>query len=140
MLCDQLSPPIPLWGLFDLDPDGMRILKCYLYGSKTLAHEQECNLPEMKWIGLRYHHLLQTSHDSNMASYLTPRDRAVAVSILDSHEWRDEFGQVLPCLADCHVELQRMLLLNRKAEIQALDDLEGGVMTFLTEMMKEGVS
>ncbi|RVX66221.1 hypothetical protein B0A52_10148 [Exophiala mesophila] len=30
MVCDGLSPPVPLWGLFDLDPDGMRILKCYL--------------------------------------------------------------------------------------------------------------
>jgi len=124
--------------LFDWDPDGVRILKCYRYGSKALAREHNCNVPEMRWIGLKANDVISQenlAHDSYIP--LTMRDRAVAVSMLASEEWRDQSGVVLPGMGETLVELRRMLMLNRKAEIQILDDREGGLDGWLTKSLRK---
>jgi meiotic recombination protein SPO11 len=125
--------------LFDNDPDGIRILKCYLYGSKALAQEQVCILPEMEWIGLKSEDLVTFIGGENLSLPLSIplsiRDRAVAISMLSSEEWRDEEGYLLPGLNDCHVELRRMLWLNLKAEIQILDNVADGLYGWLTRKL-----
>lgn len=121
-----------MFGLFDNDPDGIRILKCYLYGSKALAQEQVCILPEIEWIGLKSEDLVTFIGGENLSLPLSTRDRAVAMSMLSSEEWRDEEGYLLPGLNDCHTELRRMLWLNLKAEIQILDDVADGLYGWLT--------
>lgn len=55
--------------------------------------------------------------------------------MLASKEWRDESGIVLPGLQEATLELQRMLMLNRKAEIQILDEREGGLEQWLTRRL-----
>lgn len=132
---DQCQAHATVFGLFDNDPDGIRILKCYLYGSKTLAQEQTCTLPELEWIGLKSEDLVTITDVENWSLSLSVRDRTAAVSMLNSEEWKDEEGRLLPMLNDCHVELQRMLWLNRKAEIQILDEMVGGLYGWLTRTL-----
>ncbi|KAL2394049.1 Meiotic recombination protein rec12 [Exophiala dermatitidis] len=123
-LADHAQTPIQISGLFDWDPDGIQILKCYLYGSKRLAQEHCCILPEMKWIGIRAHDIHRLDGATQESLPLSMRDRALARSMLASEEWRDELGEILPGLQEATVEIQRLLMLNRKAEIQILD--QGG--------------
>ncbi|KEF51453.1 uncharacterized protein A1O9_12370 [Exophiala aquamarina CBS 119918] len=134
-LVDQCQSNVPVFGLFDNDPDGIGILKCYLYGSKRSAREQSCIAPEMTWIGLKSEDLMAITGAGNSWLTLSMRDRNAATSMLNSGEWKDEEGQLLPGLRDCHAELQRMLWLNRKAEIQILDKLEGGLYAWLARTL-----
>ncbi|KIV86723.1 hypothetical protein PV11_02318 [Exophiala sideris] len=140
---DHSETPLPIFCLVDWDPDGIQILKCYLYGSKSLAREHVCNIPEMKWLGLKADDVAP-EHDAQIFMPLSMRDRVVALSMLASQEWRDGSGIVLPGLVAGVSELQRMLMLNRKAEIQTLDDREGGLRRWLTnrlafELEEDGV-
>jgi meiotic recombination protein SPO11 len=92
----------------------------------------------MRWIGLKANDVISQenlAHDSYIP--LTMRDRAVAVSMLASEEWRDQSGVVLPGMGETLVELRRMLMLNRKAEIQILDDREGGLDGWLTKRLRK---
>lgn len=116
-----------MFGLFDWDPDGIRIQKCYLYGSKNLAQEHECNIPEMRWFGLKAEDVVLSQQADDVSMALSQRDRMTAISMLASAEWQDEWGDVLPGLSEPATELRRMLMLNRKAEIQSLDETRGGL-------------
>ncbi|KAK5276918.1 endodeoxyribonuclease, partial [Exophiala xenobiotica] len=68
----------------------------------------------------------------NASMPLSMRDRAIALSMLTSGEWRDGSGTLLPGLEECTAELQLMLMLNRKAEIQILDESGNGLEEWLT--------
>ncbi len=128
---------IPIFGLFDWDPDGIRILKCYLYGSKTLAQEHGSNIPELRWIGLKAQDVITSQHSNDDVSMLlTKRDRVAAISMLASQTWNDDSEDVLPGLCEAISELRRMLMLNRKAEVQSLDETQGGLEDWLTEKLR----
>ena len=135
-LLDHAPLPIPVFGLFDWDPDGIRILKCYMYGSKNLAQEHGCNTPEIRWIGLEAEDVVSSEDSDNHSLHLTNRDRIAAVSMLASQEWQDDSGEMLPGLQEPVAELRRMLMLNRKAEIQSLDETQGGLGDWLTEKLR----
>ncbi|KAJ4510911.1 endodeoxyribonuclease [Exophiala dermatitidis] len=135
-LADHARTPIQIFGLFDWDPDGIQILKCYLYGSKRLAQEHCCILPEMKWIGIRAHDIHRLDGATQESLPLSMRDRALARSMLASEEWRDELGEILPGLQEATVEIQRLLMLNRKAEIQILDQGGGGFEQWLVGKLR----
>ncbi|EXJ93836.1 hypothetical protein A1O1_02229 [Capronia coronata CBS 617.96] len=136
---DHAHPPIPIFGLFDWDPDGIQILKCYLYGSKNLAQEHASIIPEMVWIGLKAEDIHASGPAHGVLLPLSMRDRALAVSMLGSAEWRDGEGEVLSGLQECTAQLQRMLKLGRKAEIQILDHGEGGLERWLITKLRDGV-
>ena len=136
-ILDHAPSPIPVLGLFDWDPDGVNILKCYLYGSKKLVQEHDCDIPEMRWIGLKAEDVVW-SHDADRVSMaLTQRDRVAASSMLASQEWQDDSKDTLPGLVEAVVQLRRMLILNRKAEIQSLDETSGGLVDWLTETLRD---
>lgn len=120
------SPPV--YGLADFDPDGVAILSTYKLGSKALAHENEGHsVPQLHWLGLRSEHLLLRNNDSQAAQgvmMLTPRDRRKAARMLE------EPGLEIEWLT----ELQRMLMLNMKAELQLLDAIPGGTIGLLEAM------
>ena len=63
---------------------------------------------------------------------LTPADRAKAQNMLEGMLVQ---GVVVPIVVDCRDELQRMLMLNMKAEIQALDSDAGAMMSWLEGKM-----
>ncbi|TLD25383.1 hypothetical protein PspLS_05403 [Pyricularia sp. CBS 133598] len=153
-------PRIPIYSLVDYDPDGIRILCTYKYGSSSLEHERQSAVNSIRWIGIRLsdvkqHHFRphnsilqdagsqiniethseldlgqvrsrrgfamsrQTAFEAN-TSQLTTRDRKLAhemvLKLSRSLETKGEHEQYLG-------ELQVMLMLNVKAEIQAVDNL-----------------
>jgi meiotic recombination protein SPO11 len=118
------SPPI--YAMVDFDPDGIAIFSTYKYGSRNLAHEtsQMC-LPHIQWLGLRSEHLLrgEGTHDDQGLLTLTARDGKKARSML---AW-----QVLEGDEDLRRELQVMLMLNIKAELQLLDATSDGMSKLL---------
>lgn len=116
------SPPV--YGLADFDPDGMAILSTYQHGSKALSHEREGHcVPQLRRLGLHSRHLFasgDTQADQGILA-LSARDRRKANSLLcDAGEecWRSD--------------LQTMLVLNMKAELQLLDGVPGAVDDLLT--------
>ncbi|KAI0183613.1 Spo11/DNA topoisomerase VI subunit A [Xylaria flabelliformis] len=159
------SPTLPMYGLVDFDPDGVRIMLTYKNGSRSLQHEENVTLSQLVWIGLRSHDVLehhkkwpQSAHtnqtydssrisSSQFASFhsgaspcrtrafspvevmlpLKTADRRLALRILSAVVGKDH--QVAESLDLIH-ELQVMLLLNTKAEIQAVDEA-GDLATWL---------
>jgi Fe-S cluster assembly ATPase SufC len=59
--------------------------------------------------------------------------------MLKNPEWRDSFSDALSGLERCSLELQRMLLLNQKAEIQVLDDIDGGLYEWVMLKIQHGL-
>jgi meiotic recombination protein SPO11 len=143
-VADQ-APHIPMFALVDLDPDGIAILSTYKYGSYRLAHEKVApqdtpglNLPNMQWLGVKRHHICRTpvgegDTDTNVMPELqgimrlTARDRTRAMRML---EW-DLCADGGPEQAWRH-ELQMMLMLNTKAEMQILDELPHGLVSWVS--------
>lgn len=121
----------------DYDPDGLSILATYKHGSFSLAHENEDLItPNIHWIGMKScFHTTSTSSRGNQYQILLPlsaRDRRRAKSMLqrpllaengDEKEWRRE--------------LQVMLILNLKNEIEVLDNMKSnGLEDFLMQKLQ----
>lgn len=121
----------PVYGLVDYDPDGLAILSTYKYGSIALAHENaELRVPQLQWLGLRSEHMLlggESTHGTQGLLALTARDRNRARKMLE-RDVLDNEGQEE---ADFRRELQVMLLLNMKAELQLLDATPNGISDLL---------
>ncbi|KAF5875863.1 putative meiosis-specific topoisomerase spo11 protein [Botrytis fragariae] len=109
-------PTISIYALVDFDPDGIGIMSTYKHGSVALAHENEnLSVPSMLWLGLKSKDMMQGGKENEGLLKLTERDRRLAVKMLqrnvcqedgDEDEWRKE--------------IQVMLMLNKKAEIQII--------------------
>ncbi|KAI1340758.1 DNA topoisomerase IV, alpha subunit [Xylariaceae sp. FL0016] len=159
-------PAIPLYAVIDFDPHGIDIIRTYQRGSRSLAHEENVLLPELRWIGPRSEDILSRIVDSHLASSsqvevvpsptpghgggsginpysaqhtdfidiiggLRDDDRSLAIRLLNELSE----GQHLDVHEqDLRREVQVMLMLNVKAEIQAVDhagDLAGWLDTTL---------
>jgi meiotic recombination protein SPO11 len=141
-------PGIPTLALVDFDPDGIAIMSTYKYGSHRMAHEDVAHkgtaglkLPDLQWLGVQSHHMSRTPVDERGTKTaaiadlqglmrLTARDRRKAQRML---EWD-------VCAEDgleptWRTELQRMLMLNVKAEMQILDELPGGLVQWLSNVL-----
>ncbi|CAK7263545.1 endodeoxyribonuclease [Sporothrix epigloea] len=126
----ETAPQIPIYGLVDYDPHGVRIFRTYKYGSQSLGHELNTTVAGMKWLGIRSGDLSPAvaSRGAGLARSvlddvvpLTAADRRTATCLL-----RDIFhavggDQEQANLEQCR-EVQVMLVLNVKAEIQVADD------------------
>jgi meiotic recombination protein SPO11 len=123
-------------GLFDCDPDGIKILDVYRNGSKNLAHEKRYHVPEMKWLGLKPEAIFSARRDDSDALSLTPRDASKITSMLISDTERT-LGIGLG--VECRTALQWIKMLNRKAEIQVLDDKPGGMAEWLVKQIEREV-
>lgn len=137
-----------MFALVDLDPDGIAIMSTYKYGSYRLAHEDATpkdtpglSLPNLQWLGVRRHHVSRTpvgESDTNTSVMpdlqglmkLTARDRSRAIRML---EW-DLCAEDGPEEGWRH-ELQTMLMLNTKAEMQILDELPGGLVSWVSGVL-----
>ncbi|KAM0343582.1 hypothetical protein ACHAPU_008333 [Fusarium lateritium] len=134
-------PQLPILGLFDYDPDGVKILRCYRYGSDRLSHETDLSTHALQWLGIKSTHLFRDytgtspfgsytlSQSSQVSitsiscrdpvSYLSARERNAANSTLKKieHPSANEFE-----VGEMRRELQLMLMLGLKAEIEWLDE------------------
>ncbi|KAF2140243.1 uncharacterized protein K452DRAFT_252957 [Aplosporella prunicola CBS 121167] len=140
-LLHTLSTPSPrnahatasVHALVDLDPDGLAILATYKHGSRALAHEAiTTRVPGLHWLGVRSQDALNAmvagKEDSSggeaLLLRLTRRDRAMAARMLQRTECAEE--------ETWRRELQIMLMLNIKAEIEALEEgWRGGLAAWL---------
>ena len=106
----------------------------YKHGSNTLSHENE-NLivPSIRWLGIRSSDILNEPNceEAKGLLKLSGRDRKKAVKMLEkSAVMREDGGE-----AEWRRELQVMLMLNVKAEIEVLGDREGGVKGWVEEKL-----
>ncbi|KAF2023648.1 DNA topoisomerase IV, alpha subunit [Setomelanomma holmii] len=143
-ITDQ-APHLPIHALVDWDPDGIAILSTYKYGSYRLAHEDVTmketpglSLPNIRWLGVKSHHVSRTpagERDTDTSTMLdlqglmrlTARDRVKTCRML---EW-DLCAEDGP-EQSWRRELQTMLMLNIKAEMQILDEMPGGLVSWLS--------
>jgi len=110
-------PLISIFALVDFDPDGIGIMSTYKHGSMSLAHETNLTVPSIRWLGVRSCDFLNAQSEIQGLLSLTSRDRKIALKMLAKSvsEERDE---------EWRRELQIMLMLNVKAEIQILGNGE----------------
>ena len=103
-------------------------MSTYKHGSKSLVHENaELVVTTLRWLGLKSKDLPtdEISADESGLMPLTGRDRKMAVQMLSRPAFSEE---VEP---EWRRELQAMLMLDMKAEIQLLDRREGGLVAWL---------
>ncbi|KFY59834.1 hypothetical protein V496_05518 [Pseudogymnoascus sp. VKM F-4515 (FW-2607)] len=112
----------PIYILTDYDPHGISILSTYAHGSASLAHQNDgLAVPGLRWLGVKLESVLGTQNRSDEKGEgevpgilgLTGRDRRLGRSMLMRHPAMRDGGE-------WRRELQRMLFLNLKAEIQIL--------------------
>ncbi|RMZ07419.1 hypothetical protein D0860_05119 [Hortaea werneckii] len=123
------SSPL-VFGLADYDPDGIAILDVYKHGSAAMRHENPgLKVEKLGRLGLNSGHII-TSWDEAHADQglltLTARDRTKACKML---ERRLQDGGAKKDTT--RRELQIMLMLNIKAELQLLDAVPGSVSAIL---------
>lgn len=124
-----------VFGLVDFDRDGVAILNTYKFGSVSLAHEgPELCVPQMEWLGLRSEHVMLGGEDVHATQgllALTQRDRKKVGKMLERCEDRGDEG-----IQDTKRELQRMLILNVKAELQLLHATPNAMEGLLTSALE----
>ncbi|KAF9877056.1 meiosis-specific topoisomerase spo11 [Colletotrichum karsti] len=150
------KPELPVFGLVDYDPYGIRIMRSYSHGTRGHAHETGVTVPSLQWLGIKSGDLVgavrddaaerdpyhnndqrlglngQTPARRNFESidFLKSRDRSIAWGLL-----KDIPSDVDDYNMECRRELQIMLFLNIKAEIQAVDEA-GDISNWLDAHMK----
>lgn len=117
-----------VFGFFDCDRDGIAIMQIYRQGSIALAHEQSSTIPEMKWLGMKLDDVVSgtMTEEPLLPLTLIDRERIRAMLARQSSDADLVQQQVLS-------ELQKMLVLDVKAEMQLLDDRPGGLVQWLEE-------
>lgn len=122
----------PVYAFVDFDPDGLAIYSTYKHGSVSLAHENESlNVPAMQWLGIKSIDMSSSSSMDNIHGEqgllrLTARDRSKAHRLIEKRiDTRYDVD------AELIGELQVMLMLNVKAEIQLLEAKPGGLSQWL---------
>ena len=117
------------YALVDGDPDGIAIMSVYKRGSLAHLHENaRLTVPGLQWLGLQ---LSDAATSDAAVLSLTARDRRKIVTMLQNNPVFEANGPE----ADWRVELQRMLLLNAKAEIEILYEHGGGLEAWIDQKM-----
>ncbi|KXH68386.1 type IIB DNA topoisomerase [Colletotrichum salicis] len=148
-LLHTAKPELPVLALVDFDCYGIAIMRCYSHGTRGHAHEKSTTVPSMQWLGIKsddlpFHQNANPSPGSDggssqrrsgestfeSSSSLTLRDRTRAINmVMEVSEDGTENDR------DCRRELQVMLFLGIKAEIQAVDNT-GDMSRWLDEHMR----
>ncbi|EEB08139.2 endonuclease Rec12 [Schizosaccharomyces japonicus yFS275] len=102
------------YGLFDWDPYGVSIYMCYKYGSSVTRNENMCTTKTLQPIGPFYEDFKQL--DEQFMLPITTRDFRIASNLLRTIRPLQE-----PIVVR---ELQKMLFLARKAEIQGIPNVK----------------
>lgn len=123
----------PVYGLMDYDPDGLAILSNYKYGSMRSSHDGEAlTTPDLRWLGLKSDHILslEQTHFNQGLMPLTKRDRRKATRMLGQVRMTEDGEE-----SQWRQQLQVMLLVNYKAELQILDANPGALMGLISSSM-----
>lgn len=118
------------------DPDGLAIMSTYKHGSLKLSHENAgLNVPSIQWLGVQSQDVLAGNEQDEHSGLLrlSARDRKRAADMLENSEVLQEGG----IEKVWRRELQVMLMLNVKAEMEILADRQGGVKVWVEEKLLE---
>ncbi|KAA8647573.1 putative meiosis-specific topoisomerase Spo11 [Aspergillus tanneri] len=123
-----------IYALVDSDPDGMAIMSTYKYGS--MAHTSDnarLNIPGLRWLGLRTSDVVTDASPlgDDALLRLTGRDRKKVIAMLSNNPvWAADGPE-----PGWRAELQQMLMLNLKAELEILYDRDGGIEGWIDQKM-----
>ncbi|KGO43306.1 Winged helix-turn-helix transcription repressor DNA-binding [Penicillium expansum] len=131
---NQSRYPPRFYALTDGDPHGMAIMSTYKYGSAAHLHQNaRLSIPRLQWLGLRVTDIIAVPEvlgDTALLS-LTTRDRRKIMAMLrNSPVWASDGPE-----PEWRAELQRMLVLNLKAEIEILYGCQGGLEGWINRRM-----
>ena len=108
----------------------------YKHGSIALAHENDqLSVPRVQWLGIKSSDFVQPvgSGTETALLQLTARDRRKAIMMLKQGTSTDDRTE-----DEWQRELQVMLMLSVKAEIQLLCEGDVGLDRWLTSKLKSG--
>ena len=119
--------------LMDFDPDGVGIMSTYKYGSVSLAHENKhLNVPKLRWIGVMTSDLCHVGWDgSDSLLPMSLRDRRRAMRLLEKEIFAEHGPETT-----WRREIQVMLMLSVKAEIQIMEKAAGGLPAWLDDKIR----
>lgn len=134
-------PPLPIYALVDFDPDGIAIMSTYKHGSLTLSHENaNLKTPIIRWLGVKSQDLRIDKLNSGANGdekkgllKLSMRDRKKALGMLGKEICEEDGVE-----KEWRRELQVMLMLNIKVEMEILGDREGGIEEWVEEKLCNG--
>jgi meiotic recombination protein SPO11 len=162
-LIHETHPSLPTLCLVDYDPDGLNIFRCYRYGSSL---GQTGGTSGLRWLGIKTEQLLELGANQHLRSRcseesdpssqssqysivarssvsstsardsvtrLSTRDRKLAIGTLGRLAGPELQGADA---SELKMELQRMLMLGIKMEIQWLDE-SGNIEEWLNERLQE---
>jgi meiotic recombination protein SPO11 len=114
---------IPILGLVDSDPYGLKILSVYMSGSKNMSYDSaNLTTPDIKWLGVWPSDLDRYDIPAQCRLPLTEYDIKTGKELLDEDFIKKN--------SEWHHELELMVQRKEKAEIQALSTFG---FQFLTE-------
>ena len=133
--CQNRSKPLPVFGLFDCNPDGLLIYKIYHSGAWAFTdHTSDCTVAEIQLLGLCLDQIPLDMYNDSLQK-LSPRDRKKAVDMLrngDVHS-DSEFQMALV------QKLQTVIMLGYKAELEVLEKAAGGIAGWTRRMISQEV-
>eukprot|EP00466_Bigelowiella_natans_P017188 jgi/Bigna1/43146/e_gw1.73.16.1 len=104
---------IPVLGLVDADPYGLKILSVYMSGSKNMSYDSaHLTTPDIKWLGIRPTDLDKYGIPEQCRLSMTEHDIKTGKQLL-----KEDFIKKNP---EWFKELEHMVRTKEKAEIQAL--------------------
>ena len=128
---------LPVFALVDFDPDGIAIIANYKYGSLNLSHENaSLNVSRVELLGLQSNVLLHDNSDNMEQALLrlSSRDRKKAMKMLEKRPFNEHGPEV-----EWRRELQVMLMLGIKAEIEILAHGIGGVGGWVEDQLHNAI-
>ncbi|CAE7812034.1 TOP6A [Symbiodinium sp. KB8] len=109
----KMTLGIPVLGLVDADPYGLKILSVYMSGSKAMSYDSaSLTTPDIKWLGVRPSDLDKYAIPEQCRLPMTEKDIKTGKDLL-----KEDFIASNPAW---HAELQTMVTSKVKAEIQSL--------------------
>lgn len=124
---------IPILGLVDSDPYGLKILSVYMSGSKNMSYDSaNLTTPDIKWLGVWPSDLDRYDIPDQCRLPLSEHDIKTGKELLE-----EDFIKKNP---HWHKELELMVKRKEKAEIQALSSFGFQFLTekYLPEKLKDG--
>lgn len=114
----------------------MAIMSTYKYGSIAHLHENaDLNVPSIEWLGLHTSEVAAATQDAGDSSImpLSSRDRKKATAMLTRTPVFSDDGPE----PKWREELQRMLMMNSKIEIEIMYERPGGIEGWLDKRLRE---
>ncbi|KAK9458788.1 Spo11/DNA topoisomerase VI subunit A, partial [Lipomyces oligophaga] len=120
----DLYPSIPIFAIVDSDPHGIDIYANYKFGSRALAHENGwLTTPAIQWIGIK---IIDYTEDSAWIP-LSRVDRRKTANLLRK-PWIKQDSEI-----QLRTELQRMLFLGYKCEMNTIGTEVNSVVRYITD-------